>query len=262
MEKYLFEMLKRLGLSNDEARVYEAVLDLGQSVVTPIASQAKVNRTTCYNILESLINKKMLIKTSYRGKIAYGVGDPSQIIANLEEQKKNLDTVIAEAKTFQPELVKRYTQKNTKPIIRYVEGTEGLIELYEDSLRCENKKEGLRAYSSLRDITLELGDYAKHYYKERTRREIPIRGIVPDTEFGKHIKKVQTNFLRDARLVPKEKFDFSPEIYLYDNKLAIMSFKEKFGFLLESREIVDALKVAWELAWERAEEYDAEIESI
>lgn len=259
MDNYIFKILKNLGLTDSEAEVYEAVLDLGQSVVTPIASSAKVNRTTCYNILESLVNRKMLVKTRYRGKIAYGVNDPSLIITNLEDQKKNLDTMIAEAKKFQPEIVKRYAQKNTKPIIKYVEGTDGLIELYEDSLRCENKKEGLRSYSSIRDLTLELGDYAQHYYKERTRRGIPIRGIAPDTEFGRHIKKVQANFLREARLVPKEKFDFSPEIYLYDNKLSIMSFKDKFGFLLESKEIVDALKVAWELAWERAGEYDKNI---
>lgn len=259
MDNYLFQMLKNLGLTDSEAGVYEAVLDLGQSVVTPIASVAKVNRTTCYNILESLVNRKMLIKTRYRGKIAYGVNDPSFIIDNLEDKKKNLDTMIAEARKFQPEIVKRYAQKNTKPIVKYVEGTDGLIELYEDSLRCQNKKEGLRSYSSIRDLTLELGDYAKRYYNERTSRGIPIRGIVPDTEFGKHIKKVQANFLRDTRLVPKEKFDFSPEIYLYDNKLSIMSFKDKFGFLLESKEIVDALKVAWELAWERAGEYDKKI---
>ncbi len=73
------------------------------------------------------------------------------------------------------------------------------------------------------------------------------------------MKRKAKEFLRDARLIPHEKFDFSPEIYLYDNKLSVMSFKEKFGFLVESKEIVDALKVAWELAWERAGEYDKTI---
>jgi hypothetical protein len=82
---------------------------------------------------------------------------------------------------------------------------------------------------------------------------------LPDTEFGKLVKKKSKEYLRTVHLIPKEKFDFSPEIYLYDNKLAVMSLKEKFGFTLESKEIVDALKVAWELAWERAAEYDKEI---
>jgi hypothetical protein len=122
-----------------------------------------------------------------------------------------------------------------------------------------NKEEGLRAYTSLRDLRQELGDYPDKYFAERTKRGIPIRSMVPDTEYGKEVKRLEKEFIRQVRLLPKEKFDFSPEIYLYDNKLSVMSFKEKFGFLLESKEIVDALKIAWELAWEKAAEYDKKI---
>ncbi len=259
MNKNFLKQLTDLGLDTAEAKVYAALFELGQSVVSPIASLAGVNRTTCYNILESLVTKKMVNKTNYRGKRAYTIDDPTKIVANLEEQKKELEVTLEKAKLLEAELVKQYTQKFSKPVIKYVEGKAGIIELYEDSLKCQDKKEGLRAYTSLRDLTLELGDYARQYFAERTKRGIPIRSMVPDTEYGKEVKRLSKEFLRDVRLIPKEKFDFSPEIYLYDNKLSVMSFKENFGFLLESKEIVDALKIAWKLAWERAAEYDKEI---
>jgi len=260
MDQAFSNTLRDVGLSHEEARVYEAVLELGQSVVTPVAALAKVNRTTCYNILESLAQRKLISKSRYRGKLSYGVDDPRQLLQNLEEQKKQIEITIERAKLFQSELAKRYVQKRTKPIIKYVQGIEGIKELYEDSLHCQNKEEGLRVYASLRDLTEELGDYADRYYAERTRRGIPGRGIIPDTEYGKQCKREAGKYLRQVRLIPATKFDFSPEIYLYDNKFSVMSFKEKFGFLLESKEIVDALKVAWELAWEKAGEYDKEIE--
>lgn len=259
MEKFLPKLLVDLGLSTDEAQVYAAVLELGQSVVSPIATLAKVNRTTCYNILEALVQKKLVNKSNFRGKLSYSPENPTNLVSNLEEKQKELQLLVEKAKALTPELTKRYAHRHSKPIIKYVEGIDGLIELYEDSLRCKNKAEGLRAYSSIRDLTEELGGYANTYFVERAKKGIPIRGIAPDTEAGKEIKRVQGKFLRTARLVPKEKFDFSPEIYLYDNKMSVMSFKEKFGFLLESKEIVDALKVAWELAWERAAEYDKNI---
>lgn len=259
MNQTFTTLLKELGISDEEAKVYEALLEIGQSVVTPIASLAKVNRTTCYNILESLIQKKMVSKSNYRGKQTYSADDPSRLITNLEEEKRILEATLQKAKAFQPELTRRYSQKYNKPIIRYVEGFEGIIELYEDSLRCVNKKEGIMAYTSLRDLREELGDYPDKYFAKRAKNGIPIRSMVPDTEYGKEVKRVAKDFLRDVRLLPKEKFDFSPEIYLYDNKFSVMSFKEKFGFLLESKEIVDALKIAWRLAWEKAEEYDKQI---
>lgn len=259
MEQYFSNILKDLGLKDDEANVYEALLELGQSVVSPVAAMAKVNRTTCYNILESLVQKRMASKSIFRGKQAYSAEDPTRLIANLEEERKQIEITLEKAKALQPELARKYAQKYTKPIIKYVEGSEGIKELYEESLRCVNKAEGLRAYSSLRDLREELGDYSDWYFAERTRRGIPIHSMVPDTEHGKEVKRLSKEFLRDVRLLPKEKFDFSPEIYLYDNKFSVMSFKEKFGFLLESKEIVDALKIAWELAWEKAEEYDKQI---
>lgn len=259
MEKHFYDILEDLGLSEDEASVYEALLELGQSVVSPIAALAKVNRTSCYNILESLVQKKMVSKAKFRGKHSYSVDDPMRIILNLEEEKKQLEMTLQKAKAFQPELTRRYTQKHIKPIIKYVEGFEGIKELYEDSLQCVDKIQGVRAYSSPRDLKTDLAEYADQYFAERTRRSIPIRTMVPDNEHGKELKKVAHKFMRTVRLIPKEKFDFSPEIYLYDNKFTVMSFKEKFGFLIESKEIVDALKTAWDLAWERAEEYDKKI---
>lgn len=260
MEKYFYHILKDLGLNEDEASVYEALLELGQSVVSPIAALAKVNRTSCYNILESLVQKKMICKAKFRGKLSYSVDDPMRIITNLEEEKMHIEATLQKAKAFQPELTRRYIQKHTKPIIKYVEGFEGIKELYEDSLQCVDKINGLRAYSSPKDLREDLAEYADKYFAERTRRGIPIRTIVPDNEHGKELKRVAHRFIRTVRLIPKEKFDFSPEIYLYDNKFTVMSFKEKFGFLIESKEIVDALKTAWDLAWERAEEYDKNIE--
>ena len=98
MNKAFLKQLTDLGLDAAEARVYAALFELGQSVVSPIASLAGVNRTTCYNVLESLVNKKMVNKTNYRGKRAYTIDDPTKIVANLEEQKKELEITLEKAK--------------------------------------------------------------------------------------------------------------------------------------------------------------------
>ena len=259
MNHNFYTILEELGLTNEEARTYGVLLELGQSVVTPVATLAKVNRTTCYNILESLVQKKLVTKSNFRGKQAYNAEPPTRLITNLEDEKKQLDAKLTAARNYEHELTARFTQKYKRPVVKYVEGIEGIIELYEDSLRCQDKIEGIRSYSSIRDLAQELGDYTKHYYAMRKKQGIPIRGILPDTAYGKQVKKLSKEYLRTVHLIPHEKFDFSPEIYLYDNKLVIMSLKERFGFLLESKEIVDALKIAWQLAWERAGEYDEKI---
>lgn len=259
MEKTLKSLLLELGLSDEETRVYGSLLEIGTSTVSRIASNAKVQRTNAYNILESLVAKKLIAKSIYRGKQSFSIDDPDRLIQTLEERQKDNNALLEKARAYQTELKTAYTRQYHKPLITYVEGLDGIKQLYTDSLNCQNRKEGIRSYTSIRDLKESLGDFTEHYFAERTRRGIPIRGILPDTESGKENKRVQDQFLRQVRLIPKEKFDFSPEIYLYDDKFAVMSLKDNFGFMLQSKEIVDALKIAWQLAWERAEEYDKNI---
>ena len=59
--------LKNLGLSDNEAKVYTAMLELGPATVLEISAKAGVNRPTTYVQVESL--KKMgLVSTQTKGK--------------------------------------------------------------------------------------------------------------------------------------------------------------------------------------------------
>ena len=59
--------LKKLNFSDKEARVYLALLELGEAPVQKIAEKAKVNRATTYVILESL-KKKTAARTIKKQK--------------------------------------------------------------------------------------------------------------------------------------------------------------------------------------------------
>lgn len=62
--------------------------------------------------------------------------------------------------------------------------------------------------------------------------------------------------MRTAFLIPEEKFRFSPEINIYDNKVMIASWREKLGIIIESAEIADAMKKIYELSWQEAKRLD------
>ena len=64
---------------------------------------------------------------------------------------------------------------------------------------------------------------------------------------------------REIAFVPPDKYYFSPEINIYDNKVMIASWKEKLGVIIESAEIADAMKKIYELAWAEAKRLDAEL---
>ena len=65
--------------------------------------------------------------------------------------------------------------------------------------------------------------------------------------------------MRETAMVPADKYYFSPEINIYDNKVMIASWKEKLGIIIESSEISDAMKKVFELAWAEAKRLDKEL---
>src|SRR3990167_299106 len=258
MEKSFIQQLEQLGLTADEAVVYLALLEIGTSSVTPLSSVAKINRTSCYAILQTLTDKRLVSKSLQRGKQYFAPADPTRFDEILAEKQRKLDIWETRVRAIEEEFCKVYMKQVNRPNMKYVEGIEGLIALYEDSLTCQDP-EGIRTYTCVNKLTEVLSTYSRNYFERRARRGIKARVIAPDTPEGRVLKKLEREHFREIRLVPPEEFDFSPEIYLYDNKFSVMSFNEKFGFMVESQETVDALKRAWDLAWEWAESYDKKV---
>ncbi len=252
----MIDQLKELGFNDKEASVYAALLELGPSSVTEVARQAKINRTTGYDILEKLASKKLVRPAKRRGKAVYVSENPENIKRVLEEEAVRYQQMAEKAGKMMPDLKSLYSEIEKKPIVKFYEGLEGLKSLYEDSL---TSSEELRSYTSMEDLKTVLGDYAEDYFAKRKAKGIAIRAIAPASDYAVYLKKVGSEFLREVRIVPADRFNFSPEIYIYENKMTVMSLKEKFGVYIESKEIAEALKKAYELAWEAAGKYDSEI---
>ena len=104
-----------------------------------------------------------------------------------------------------------------------------------------------------------LKNYFPLYYKRRAGAGISIRAICPKTEVSIERKSHDKEEAREIAFVPSDKYYFSPEINIYDNKVMIASWREKLGIIIESEEIADAMKKIYELSWSEAKRLDKEI---
>lgn len=244
---------EKFGLSNKESRIYKALLELGCATVTEITQLATIQRTTGYDILNSLIKKELVFRSRKGKKTVYLVENPKRFIKYLESKTNSWQQKLKMAKKLLPELKAIYNPISPKPKVKYFEGIEGLKQVYEDSL---TSKGTIRAYASIEDLKKVLPDYAEDYFRRRVKKGIYIYSIVKTSPYAVHLKRIQKKFLREMLLMPPDKFDLSLEAYIYDNKVSFVSLEEKFGVIIESREIAQAQKCLYELAWQRARDYD------
>lgn len=245
--------LKNIGFSDKEVAVYISLLEIGSGTVSAIARKAGINRTTGYDILDSLVEKGLVTISGKEPKQEYAAESPEKIENYIAGQIQKLHHSLKIAQTTLVPELKSLHNISDRPRVRFYEGAEGMKEVYEDTLTTH---EPIRAYATVDDMHRGIPNYFPGYYKRRAGAGITIRAIVPDTEIGRERANKDKEELRETALVPQDKFYFSPEINIYDNKVMIASWREKLGIIIESAEIADAMKKIYELSWSEAKRLD------
>lgn len=249
----LGQTLENIGFSKNEAGVYLALLELGRGTVAQIAGKAGINRTTGYNVLSNLVHRGLVSVSGKEPRQEYVAESPEKLTAYLKSRAEALVADLSTASALVPEL-KSIHNVAERPKIRFYEGKAGLQQVYEDTLM---SSETIRAYATVDDMHNALPDYFPQYYKRRVKAHVGIRAIIPATKIGRERAAVDKEEMRESALIPADKYYFSPEINIYDNKVMIASWREKLGIIIESAEIADAMKKTFELAWVEAKRLDA-----
>lgn len=247
--------LEAIGFTSNEARLYMACLHLGRGTVSQITKLAGINRTTGYDVLNTLAIKGLVSVSGKEPKQEYVAESPDKISSYLESRIKSQEMNLKSAEAMIPSL-KSVHRVGDRPTVKFYEGEEGLRQVYEDTL---TSSETIKAYASVGDTNTGLPNYFPKYYKRRAAKGIGIRAIFPHDEAADERSKLDKLEKRVSLHVDKEKYSFSPEINFYDNKVMIASWKEKLGITIESREIADAFKKIFELAWLEAERQDKKL---
>jgi len=243
-----------IGLAQKEAGVYIALLQLGHSTVSQISRRANINRTTGYDILDSLCTKGLVSISGKEPKQEYTAESPEALAKFISGEIRRKNEALQKTEEIIPELKSIHNIKD-RPKVFFYEGRDGLEKVYEDTL---TSTEPIRAYANVEHMNAGLPGYFPEYFKRRAKKGIWIRGIGPKTEDNVELSGRNIEEKRETALVPRDKYDFIPEINIYDNKVMIASWREQLGIIIESAEIADAMKVIYELAWAEAKRLDKE----
>ena len=242
----LYKELKTFGLSEHESLVYMALLETGEANIAQLSKKSGVNRSTVYLAIESL-KEKGLISSIKKRKTLYYAEDPRKMIDNLEKKKETLEKVM-------PNFLAAFTLLDKKPDIRYFEGEAGIKEIYKDVLRTPNS-EMLSWYSNEYKAFFDESFFFDFFIPERKKNKIWLRSIYPEDQSMRELANNNESQLRQSRFVANDKFKIECELCLYENnKIGIISYKDKLGVIIASQSIFNTLKSIFEVMWDGAKE--------
>ncbi|MFH1404936.1 MAG: helix-turn-helix domain-containing protein [Patescibacteria group bacterium] len=255
MEELIRE-LQHLGLSQKEACVYLASLELGPAPVQDIAHKSKVNRATTYVMIESL-SQRGLISTFIKGKKRFYTPEtPERLLTILKLQKKEIEEKESEVGKTLPMLMALYNVEGAKPQIRYIEGPEGVETVRELFERQRGEFVQIVPLDDAQSVKELVEGRQKHLdtladqgvnFRALFVMEEPDTSKLPDMRGG------------EMRMIPRAKFPIHGEITIRDNTVYLYSYKTSIlSVIITSKEIADTMLALFDLAWEGAEKYPSE----
>jgi predicted transcriptional regulator len=238
-------ILRRVGLSEGEVRIYVALIDLGSVKLSIIQEKTGIERRNIYDILNKLIEKGLVSYTEENKKKSFQVTDPKKLISYLEEKKAHLQGIQEEVAKQLPILLEKF--KSNKPTIRaeVFRGIEGIKAVWEDILNYPE----MRWIGSGRYLPKKYPNFFIPWNKRRIENKVWWFNLMRQ-EIRSEIKHPLS--LEKIRYLPEE-FSGNPAVIgIYGNKVAQFLFGEYlFAFVIESKELADNYKRYHRYLWDK-----------
>jgi HTH-type transcriptional regulator, sugar sensing transcriptional regulator len=248
----MLKELQDIGLSEKEAKVYLAALEIGRATADQLAKQAQIVRSTTYVQIESLM-KMGLMSTYEEGKKTYFAPEsPEYLKRFLEQQKQGFALKERELSGMLPDLTRMFESAGERPVVRFYNGKEGIKALREETL---NAKDGILYVMSSNDALTsvfsegELEDFSRR----RSEKEITTKLLYTRAagKFGDpHRHNTERGYL------PPESLPLATDIVIFDDSVGIMTLKGTLlGVLVKSAAVRDSMRAIFEFLWKSAEKH-------
>ncbi|HBH46622.1 MAG: hypothetical protein A2445_05060 [Candidatus Jacksonbacteria bacterium RIFOXYC2_FULL_44_29] len=241
----MLSTLQKLGLTEKEARVYLASLELGSAKIPEIAKKSKIKRTTVYVILESLMQKGLVSYYQSKESKKFIAEEPERLQSLLKERQEALLQIMPQLSA----LIKGKEEK--RPEVRFYLGKEGCLSIVEQTLEVKNSE--ILYLGSIVDIykivTPEY-DY-NHYIPARMEKNIKFTALVFADLGANKLKQDEAKFLRTIKYLPQEYF-FSSSMFIFQDKIACLSSeKELIGVVIQSSDLAQMERQKFKLLWDK-----------
>lgn len=239
-----------LGLTQEQSEIYLSLLEKGSQSAALLAGSTSVKRTYVYKICEELIIKG-LITQEVKGKTSVFIPQsPDHLLSTAEQKRQEVENAKMALERILPNLKAKYSAIDTKPVITYYEGVEGVKRVYRDAL-----KEGLPIYALVQTsrVEPEIYEWVTNYYvRERVKREIKVKAIVSSGTKTKEYITLDEFELRETKLISHNEFPFEHEINIYGDKIALINHhagEKLLAIIIENPIVVKTFKSWFELTW-------------
>jgi sugar-specific transcriptional regulator TrmB len=232
------KILTNLGLSQNEAKIYIALLSLKQATVGELAKKTKIYRTNIYDSLEKLIEKGLVAHIIKEGIKLYEASTPENLLNLLKEKELELKSALP---TFMLNysLAKKTTSTYVYEGLRAVKNTLNKLLEY---------KQPIYVFGVPKEAIEMLGAFMIDYHNRRIKEKIPMYHIYNE-DAQQRISYLKTLPYTGAGYLESRYNSAIATNICGDNVALILFTKNPLIIVIENQEIASAYKRYFDLLW-------------
>jgi len=243
--------LLNIGLSQKEAEVYVAALQLGYASVQDIADKSGINRTSAYTYIKNLISRGLMNATERFGRVYYIAEKPEKLKYLYELQERDIKRKREILDYLMPELDSIYNLAKQRPTVRYYRNADELSAIRQEisNLRADEML-NIFNYQKFKDFI------DKNYIASLLASTLKFKAIYIAKEkiIDPRISAFQSHDNFHLRYLPVEKFGFLCEITIADDNVYIS--REEDCLIIRDPLFSQTLGLLFRTLWEIAEKVE------
>lgn len=240
-------------LSPEAQRIYETLVTEGALKARELSLKTPYSRPHVYKLLEELHEQGLVEKHEQKGAVTtFSAQHPQHLIELAERRKSEAEVTYRATVAAAESLVSAFNLTAGKPGVRFFEGLEGVRQVLADALTAT---ETIYTYADLEAIDRHIKNINQEHFREREKRGVKKRGIVPDSEFAREFLREYDPEITDTRVIRHpERIPFHVVMQMYDSTTSYITLAQGsiISVLIEDPHITDMHRYLFEVLWEKA----------
>jgi len=244
----LEKILAVFDLSNNCKQLYMKSFESGEQSISWLAENLNMDRSSTYLAVDQLKQTGLVELDETKRPARVRAVEPRKILGRIEHKIQSLEETFDSVHAKLPQLEAVYNSKSAKPIMQSYNGKDGLHQIMEDILTSSDAE-----ILMFTNQTIEKGVFTKcdhdHFIRKRKQQSLNVRVIATDDSYARNLRALDKQNRRITKILNGQS-PFDCEIYIYQNKVAMLIFKDEIiGFIVNSADFTQFMRWQFETIW-------------
>ncbi len=242
------KLLISFGASDKESEIFLKMLELGAQPISVVAAQVKIPRPSMYVVFERLKKLKLVEEFEQFG-IKYikciSIEDFEDLIKLKEKSLEQMSSMLSEKK---PEFLALENQLSSKPLIRFFQGKQEVMKMYEEILRGG----GFCATFNPKLVKKMMPEYHYKIGETLKKSKRKARELLVDCKEAHEYKKLFHSTRHEIKTLPPS-MTFDSDIIIQKEKLYMISYGEVdlTGTEIINKSLAQTQQATFDFLWKK-----------